>query len=105
MEALDPSSTSTCSSLLTSPSSGDYDDHKMWNTILGLLCHVQAGVLMDSYLDEAVLGRMACSCHFALDPVFDKADFHRAEARDRAHAPVCEPLQALLHGREPSGSA
>ena len=75
----------------------NYDDHNMWNPMLGLLCHVQAGVLMDPYLDEA--------CHFALDQLCDNADVPRAKARDRANAPTCEPQQILLHGREASGSA
>ena len=84
---------------------GDNDDHNMWNPMLGLLCHVQAGALKDSYLDEDVLVRIAFSCHFSLDPLSDKADVHRAEARHGANAPKCEPPQVLLHGREASGSA
>ena len=30
------SSTSTCSSLLTSPDPDEYDEHNMWNPMLGL---------------------------------------------------------------------
>ena len=36
MEAPDTSSTSTCSSLLTSPDPDEYDEHNMWNPMLGL---------------------------------------------------------------------
>ena len=55
MEVAGTSSTSACSWLVTSPDPGDYDDHNMWDSMLGLLCHVRTGVFMDSHLDEAVL--------------------------------------------------
>ena len=54
----------------------------------GLLCHVQVGVLMESCFDDAVLERIELSCHFALDPLSDKADVHCAEAHNRADIPV-----------------
>ena len=48
----------------------------MWNPTLGLLGHVQVGVLLDAYLDEAALGRTACTRHFALDLLCDQEDVH-----------------------------
>ena len=38
-------------------------------------CLECVGAVMESYLDEAVLGRIALSCHFALDLLCDKAEF------------------------------
>ena len=43
MEALDTSSTSAYSSLLTSPNSDEYDEHNMWNPMLGFFCHEHVG--------------------------------------------------------------
>ena len=77
MEALDTSSTSTCSSLLTSPDPDEYDEHKMWNLMLGLVfCHEHVGSFMESYFDEIVLGRIALSGHFALELLCDKAELY-----------------------------
>ena len=47
----DTSSTFTCSSLLTSPDPDEYDEHIMWNPMLGLFCHVQVGVFMEAYFE------------------------------------------------------
>ena len=49
---------------------------------LNLLCHDYVGTVMESYLDEAVLGRIALSCHFALDLLCDKAEFHYRQCSD-----------------------
>ena len=57
----------TCSSLLTSLSPDDYDEHNMWNPMLGLFCHVHVGAIMELYLDEADLVKITLSFHFALD--------------------------------------
>ena len=77
VEAPDTSSTSTCSSLLTSPNPDEHDEHNMWNLSLGLFCcREQVGAFMESYFHEVVLGRIALSCHFALDLPSDKAEFH-----------------------------
>ena len=73
--------------------------------MLGLLCHVQVGILVVSCFDETVLGGIGLSCHFALGPLCDKTDVHCAEARYRVDVSVCEFLQALLCGRELSVSA
>ena len=48
----------------------------MWNPTLGLFCHVQVGVIMESESDEVVLERIALSCHFALDSECEKAELH-----------------------------
>ena len=47
----------------------------MWNPMLNL-CLEYVGAVMESYLDEAVLARIALSCHFVLDFLCDKAEFH-----------------------------
>ena len=51
MEASDTSSTYSCSSLLTSPDSEEYDEHNVWNPVLNLFCHKYGGAIMESYLD------------------------------------------------------
>ena len=71
-----PLHTSTCSSLLTSVDSDEYDEHNMWNHMLCLSCYEYGCAVMESYLDEAVLKRIALSCHFALDLLCDKAEEH-----------------------------
>ena len=63
-------------SLLTSPDPDEDDEHNMWNPMLGLFCHVQVGVFVESFFNEVVLGRSALSFHFALDLPCDKAESH-----------------------------
>ena len=75
MEAPDTSSTSTCSSLLTSLDSDEDDEHNVWNPMLNLFCQECVGAVKESFLDEAALGRIALSCHFAIDLLCDKAEF------------------------------
>ena len=59
------------------PDSDEYDEHNIWNPMLNLFCLEYVGAVMESYLDEeAVLGRIALSCPFALDFPRDKAEFH-----------------------------
>ena len=67
MEGSTTSSTFTCSSWLTSPNPDEHDEHNMWNPTLGLFCHVNIGVMMVEVLDDDSLGRIALSCHFALE--------------------------------------
>ena len=76
MEAIDTCSTSIRSSLLTTPDSDEYDEHNMWNHTLKLLRQEHVVTGMESYLDEAVLGRTALSCRFALALQCDKAELH-----------------------------
>ena len=70
------SSTSTSSSLLTSTDPDAYEEHNMWNLMMGLFCHEHVGAFMESYS-----GRIALSWHFAFDLLCDKAEVHCAEAR------------------------
>ena len=42
--------------------------------MLHLFCLEHVGELMESYLDEAALGRIALSCHFAIDLFCDKTE-------------------------------
>ena len=72
MDGSDTSSTFTCSSLCTSWDPDENDHHNMWNPMLGLFCHVQVGVLVESYFD-VVLERIALSCHFAPDLPCEKS--------------------------------
>ena len=43
--------------------------------MLGLLWHAHVGVFMEALLDEVALGRIALSCHIALDVLCDKRRF------------------------------
>ena len=70
MEAPDTSSTSTCSSLLTYPDPDEYDEHNMWNPMLGLFCHEHFCAFMEAYFGDVGLERSALSCHFALERRF-----------------------------------
>ena len=76
MDGSDTSSTFSCSSLCTSWDPDEYDEHIMRNPMLGLFCHVQVGVLMESYFDEVVLTRIALSCHFSIDLLCEKAELY-----------------------------
>ena len=55
------SSTSTASSF------DDYSDHKMWNPLVDLLFFEHVNGIVDSYLVDLDLVKIALSCHFALD--------------------------------------
>ena len=81
----DTSSTFTCSSLLTSPDPDEYDEHIMWNPMLGLFCYVQVGVFMEANLEMV---RIALSCRFSLDVPCDKAEMNPRET-SQFHA-ACE---------------
>ena len=67
--AMDVSDTS---STLTSSDPDEYDGHNIWNPMLELLCHAHIGVFMEALFDEEDVGRIAFSCHFALDIPCDK---------------------------------
>ena len=56
-----PSSASTASSI------DDYFEHNMWNPLLELLFLEQVDGIVDSYLVEIDVAKIALSCHFALD--------------------------------------
>ena len=58
----DSSSTSTRSTLLISPDYGDCDEHNMWNPCWDFSVTIKLMYLMESFSDETVLGRIACSC-------------------------------------------
>ena len=76
VEAPDISPTSTCPSLLTFTDSDEYEEHNVWNPMLFFFCQEYVSAVVESYLDEAVLGRIALCCHCALDLLCDKAAFH-----------------------------
>ena len=61
------SSTPACSSPLAAPDHDEHDEHNIWNPTLGLFCHVEIGVFPGAVLDDKSLGKIALSCHFALD--------------------------------------
>ena len=81
VDASGTSSTFTCSSLLTSPDPGEYDELNIWNPTSELLCHTHIGMSMAALFDEEGMGRIALSCHFALDILCDKegASFRKEE--------------------------
>ena len=68
------SSASTSSSVSTSSSCYDENEHNMWNPLLKVFCHVQVGLRMETPVDEVSTARVALSCHFALDSSCDKSD-------------------------------
>ena len=51
----------------TVPSIDDYFEQNMWNPLLELLFFGQANGIVDSYLVEIDMAKIALSCHFALD--------------------------------------
>ena len=56
-----PSSASTASSI------DDYSEHNMWNPLLEWLFLEHVNGIVDSYLVDLDLAKIAFSCHFALD--------------------------------------
>ena len=56
-----PSSASTASSI------DDYSEHNMWIPLLELLFLKHVNGIVDSYLVDLDLVKIALSCHFALD--------------------------------------
>ena len=62
------STTSTCSSTrATWSSESDFEEHNVWNNVLGLCFQFQVGPLREDVLSMEDLGRLALSCRFALD--------------------------------------
>ena len=59
------SSASTSSSVSTSSSCYDANEHNMWNPLLELFCHIQIGLCMETLVDEVCTAKVALSCHFA----------------------------------------
>ena len=55
------------SSASTATSIDDYSEHNMWNPLLVLLFLKHENGIVDSYLVDLDLARIAFSCHFALD--------------------------------------
>ena len=88
--------TSTCSSLLTSPDPDEYDEHNMWKNTMRFFCHEHIGSFMESYFDEVVLGRIALSCHFALDLLRDKAELYYSPFLRLAFAEALPVVQASV---------
>ena len=48
----------------------------MWNPLVELLCNVQIGGILEPFVDEIELERIALSCHFALDVLCDMKGAH-----------------------------
>ena len=61
-------------SVSTTSSSADISGHNTWDPMMELLFHVQIGGIFELLVDEIDLARIALSCHFALDILFDKAE-------------------------------
>ena len=63
---------SNTSSTLSSSKSNEYHEHNIWNPMLELLCHIHISISMEALLCDEDMGRIALSCHFALDVLCDK---------------------------------
>ena len=61
----------------TSSDSVDFNEHNIWNPVLEQLFHVLVGAFTEAYFDEVELGRIALSCHFALDVCPDARSIRR----------------------------
>ena len=55
------------SSASTASSIDDSSEHNMWNPLLELLFFKHVNVIVDSYLVDLDLAKIALSCHFVLD--------------------------------------
>ena len=55
------------SSASTVSSIDDYFEHNIWNPLLELIFLEQANGIVDSYLVEINVAKIALSCHFPLD--------------------------------------
>ena len=51
----------------TSPKTSEKQDHNMWNVGLNLITELSTGLHIQSCLRDEELGRVAISCHFAVD--------------------------------------
>ena len=67
---------SPTSCVSTEASSDERFAHNMWNPMMELLFHAQIGGIFEMFVDEIELARLALSCHFALDVLFDKESVH-----------------------------
>ena len=63
---------SDTSSTLSSSESNEYHEHNIWNPRLELLLHTHVGISMEALFCEEDMGRIALSCHFALDVLCDQ---------------------------------
>ena len=54
-------------STFSSEESFEYFEHNVWNPMLSTLCHSEIGIMIETFLEEANMGRIALSCHFSLD--------------------------------------
>ena len=61
---------SDTSSIFTSSDSVDFNEHNILNPAVEPIFHVQVGAFMEAYFEEVDLGRIALSCHFALQEFF-----------------------------------
>ena len=57
-------------------SSDELEEHNAWNPMLEPFFHAHIGVLMKVLVDERELGRIALSCHVALDILVRPAVFN-----------------------------
>ena len=49
------------------PSDSDEEEHNEWNKVLGICLHFRVGPHFQDNATDLALGRLALSCHFALD--------------------------------------
>ena len=51
----------------TTSSSGESFAHNVWNLVMELIFHEQIGGVLEPFVNEIDLAKVALSCHFALD--------------------------------------
>ena len=67
---------SLTSCVSTASSSEESSTHNMWNPMMELPLHVQIGGILELFVEEIDLARIALSCHFARDVLCDKESVH-----------------------------
>ena len=77
-------------------SSDEQEEHNAWNPMLELVCHAHIGMHLEVLVGEKELGRIALSCHFALDILCDKSGVRCAQW----HAPL--PWKKVSIGPHPT---
>ena len=70
---------SDTSSTLTFSDPDELVEPNVWTSMLGLFCHTNIGIFVEALADEQVMGRIALSCHFAMDVLCDKSDTRCAQ--------------------------
>ena len=60
-------------------SSDELEEHNAWNLMLELFWHAHVGMYMEVLVGGKEQGRIALSCHFALDILCDNSETRCAQ--------------------------